>query len=344
MLHSGSFNGREGTTKARNDNGDELAASVPQLTALSGSAGLDSLSAPLNFPPEMMSSMGFPFSIVPGFFGSQPFLTGTPPLSAAATAAASALAFRPGELFLSSTGNFHDPLLTLSSAASASLHTQPLFLSPNVPLAGAPPLNAPPLTPQLATEASSFDSKAVKRAKEKYFWLEVVGDACHSDRQQQQQSQAADGVALDARRPSPTAPDDNDQDSDAGDAAGANPAAPNAAVKRKYRRMRCLVCARYNPLTPWATLKARKFEHDSFRDHEGSIHHQRAIDEKKLREANPLFPFAQSLGAGVVADGATAARSKASRGSGAPEAASSSSATAAPPSAMDLYSAAAAVR
>eukprot|EP01033_Poteriospumella_lacustris_P008284 gene8284-5975_t len=353
MLNSGSFNGREGSSLTRNENGDESAASAPPPTGLGSGTGLDALSAPFNFPPEMMSAMGFPFSLVPGFFGSQPFLAaGAPPLSAAASAAASALAFRPGELFLSSTGNFHDPLLTLSSAASASLHAQPLFLSPNVPLAGAPSLAAPPLTPPLATEASSFDSKAVKRAKEKYFWLEVVGDACHSDRQQQAQAQAADGVASDARRPSATASVDNDQDSDAGDAgdaAGANPAAANAAVKRKYRRMRCLVCARFNPLTPWATLKARKFEHDSFRDHEGSIHHQRAIDEKRMREANPLFPFAQPLGAGGggtggAADGAAAARTKAARGSGAPAAAAASSpmATAAPPSAMDLYSAAAA--
>ncbi|RYG96929.1 hypothetical protein EON65_53645, partial [archaeon] len=79
-----------------------------------------------------------------------------------------------------------------------------------------------------------------KRSLDDYAWLVVIAEACHSD------SQIASGMDL-------------------------------TNVKKKYKRMFCLVCAEHNPSSSWAHMKARKFEKDGLDEHEKSIHHKRAL-------------------------------------------------------------------
>lgn len=67
-------------------------------------------------------------------------------------------------------------------------------------------------------------------------WLELVGPTCHSVKQ------AKSGLDL-------------------------------THVKKKYRNMRCLTCAQYNPSTPWAELWPRKFELQTLVDHAKSGAH-----------------------------------------------------------------------
>ncbi|KAJ1440155.1 hypothetical protein B484DRAFT_427532 [Ochromonadaceae sp. CCMP2298] len=47
-------------------------------------------------------------------------------------------------------------------------------------------------------------------------------------------------------------------------------------TKKKYRRMQCTLCRDYLPESPWAQVKARKFEAAVMADHERSGHHQKA--------------------------------------------------------------------
>lgn len=67
-------------------------------------------------------------------------------------------------------------------------------------------------------------------------WLELVGPTCHSVKQ------VKAGIDL-------------------------------THVKKKYRNMRCIICAQYNPSTPWAEVWARKFELQTLVDHAKSSAH-----------------------------------------------------------------------
>lgn len=87
-----------------------------------------------------------------------------------------------------------------------------------------------------------------KKSKKDYPWLEVVGEPCYSERQE------ASGMDL-------------------------------TNVKKKYRKMLCLYCARYNPSTPWSVLKSRKFEADGFAEHEKSTHHIRSLQLRDFPES-----------------------------------------------------------
>ena len=83
-----------------------------------------------------------------------------------------------------------------------------------------------------------------KKTKTQYPWLEVSGPACLSERQE-------------ARLPE------------------------LANVSKKYKSMRCLYCMKYNPITPWATMRPRKYEMGSLQDHANSAHH---LKSEKLRQ------------------------------------------------------------
>lgn len=97
-----------------------------------------------------------------------------------------------------------------------------------------------------------------KRARQQYPWLMIMQETCHSDRQ------ILSGKDL-------------------------------TGAKKKYKRMLCVYCAEYNPTTPWAHLKARKDEKESFYDHEKSTHHQKALAAKNEPQSlPPLQPFAST--------------------------------------------------
>lgn len=101
-----------------------------------------------------------------------------------------------------------------------------------------------------------------------YPWLIASNELCHSD------NQIASGMDL-------------------------------SNVKKKYKKMFCLWCAEFNPNTPWAHLKARKFESDVFTDHERSVHHRKALFSRQAAGSSalssnphssiPSFPLADSL-------------------------------------------------
>lgn len=95
-----------------------------------------------------------------------------------------------------------------------------------------------------------------KKSKAQYPWLEVQGPACYSERQE------AGNVDL-------------------------------SNVSKKYKSMRCLYCTKYNPVTPWATMRPRKYELSSLLDHANSIHHQKA--EKAREEALSLPAMVPSV-------------------------------------------------
>eukprot|EP00601_Ochromonadales_sp_CCMP2298_P023750 CAMPEP_0173278452 /NCGR_PEP_ID=MMETSP1143-20121109/4623_1 /TAXON_ID=483371 /ORGANISM="non described non described, Strain CCMP2298" /LENGTH=367 /DNA_ID=CAMNT_0014215615 /DNA_START=78 /DNA_END=1181 /DNA_ORIENTATION=+ len=75
-------------------------------------------------------------------------------------------------------------------------------------------------------------------------WLELTGPTCHSEKQMQS------GADL-------------------------------TSVKKKYRRMRCLDCAAYNAVTPWAQLWPRKFELQTLVDHSQSSHHVKSESARR---------------------------------------------------------------
>lgn len=47
--------------------------------------------------------------------------------------------------------------------------------------------------------------------------------------------------------------------------------------KKKYRNMKCVLCAKYMPDTNWGTMKPRKYEYQIFVDHEKSSNHRKAL-------------------------------------------------------------------
>jgi len=67
-------------------------------------------------------------------------------------------------------------------------------------------------------------------------WLELVGPTCHSVKQ------VKAGTDL-------------------------------SHIKKKYRNMRCIICAQFNPSTPWAEVWPRKFELQTLIDHAKSSAH-----------------------------------------------------------------------
>lgn len=88
-----------------------------------------------------------------------------------------------------------------------------------------------------------LSSKALKTARENFPWLMAFGRPCVSDRRMVM--------------------------------------SPDEPGRRKCRKLYCLICARFNHDTPWATVKARKFEKKYFVDHEASMHHIKAVQNMK---------------------------------------------------------------
>jgi hypothetical protein len=82
-----------------------------------------------------------------------------------------------------------------------------------------------------------------KKVKKDFLWLFVIGNPCHSLKQ------VSSGIDL-------------------------------VHVKKKYRNMKCLYCEEFNPTTPWARLKPRKYEIDNLIDHEKSKHHEKALSAR----------------------------------------------------------------
>lgn len=107
-----------------------------------------------------------------------------------------------------------------------------------------------PPPPPLQDNTPSPSTPYARRMKIDYPWLVVIGDACHSEKQ------ASSGSDL-------------------------------AAIKKKYKKMYCSYCAEFNSSTPWAQLKPRKFEKESFVEHEKSAHHAKAVAS---REASYMKP------------------------------------------------------
>lgn len=83
-------------------------------------------------------------------------------------------------------------------------------------------------------------------------WLELVGPTCHSVKQ------TKSGADL-------------------------------SQTKKKYRNMRCLICAQHNPSTPWAELWPRKFELQTLVDHAKSGAHVKS--EAALRSLPDYTPL-----------------------------------------------------
>jgi hypothetical protein len=51
-----------------------------------------------------------------------------------------------------------------------------------------------------------------------------------------------------------------------------------AGVKRKYKMLKCKICAIHVPSSPWGTMRPRKFESSVFEEHERSAYHRKAIE------------------------------------------------------------------
>eukprot|EP00598_Pedospumella_elongata_P008910 CAMPEP_0185012868 /NCGR_PEP_ID=MMETSP1098-20130426/98520_1 /TAXON_ID=89044 /ORGANISM="Spumella elongata, Strain CCAP 955/1" /LENGTH=378 /DNA_ID=CAMNT_0027541933 /DNA_START=68 /DNA_END=1200 /DNA_ORIENTATION=- len=99
-----------------------------------------------------------------------------------------------------------------------------------------------------------------KKTKTQYPWLETQGPACYSERQEQSSVDLTN-------------------------------------ISKKYKSMRCLYCFKYNPVTPWATMRPRKYEMSSLQDHANSLHHQKAeyAREKALSLNTPAAANFPSL-------------------------------------------------
>lgn len=150
------------------------------------------------------------------------------------------------------TLNQHAPDLDTAYRKPASSNTSNLFGgSKMLPSSGIS--NA-----EFQQEIGPADSKAVHRARQRYPWLLIYGNPCHSDRQM-----SASLISSMSGNPTPIM------------------TSGNHSSKRKYRRMYCHDCAIYNPLTPWASMKARKFETETLTDHEKSVHHLKALANKE---------------------------------------------------------------
>lgn len=94
-------------------------------------------------------------------------------------------------------------------------------------------------------------AKKMRRSKKEFTWLTVIGGPCHSERQ------VLSGVDL-------------------------------TDLKRKYKLMKCSVCEMYNPSTPWALPRPRKYEYDTFADHEKSVHHVKAVANQELTDPSSV--------------------------------------------------------
>lgn len=102
-------------------------------------------------------------------------------------------------------------------------------------------------------------SPSVNRRMVKPVWLETHGTMCYSQRQQIQ----AD--------------------------AGTIP----AHVKKKYKKLRCLYCAEFNPDSIWAQVLPRKCESAVLIEHERSQCHQKALrrrEEEGITDETPRMP------------------------------------------------------
>jgi hypothetical protein len=104
-----------------------------------------------------------------------------------------------------------------------------------------------------------------KQKKEIPEWLYSVGEPCHSDRQLES------GQDL-------------------------------SKIKKKYRFIKCLFCEEFNNPAPWASLKRRKYETETFIEHERSTHHIKAVLRRSTsmgEASNQLsIPSQQFLGYG----------------------------------------------
>jgi len=119
----------------------------------------------------------------------------------------------------------------------------------NVPIAGAHALFINPDGNLSAAERFAalerenehlfLSSKALKTARENFPWLMAFGRPCVSDRRMVM--------------------------------------SPEEPGRKKCRKLYCLICARFNPDTPWAVVRARKFEKKYFTDHQASVHHLKAV-------------------------------------------------------------------
>lgn len=52
-------------------------------------------------------------------------------------------------------------------------------------------------------------------------------------------------------------------------------------IKKKYKAVSCMICEIYNPYSPWAITKLRKFEVKVLHDHEKSLPHKQAVAVKE---------------------------------------------------------------
>lgn len=135
---------------------------------------------------------------------------------------------------------------TAAAAAISNRNSIPSVPAPAQPPVQAPPVNnanqipPPPPPPSSQDNTPSPSTPYARRMKLDYPWLVVIGDACHSEKQ------TASGSDL-------------------------------STIKRKYKKMYCSYCAEFNSSTPWAQLKPRKFEKESFAEHEKSAHHAKAV-------------------------------------------------------------------
>eukprot|EP00595_Chromulina_sp_UTEXLB2642_P000644 CAMPEP_0196766686 /NCGR_PEP_ID=MMETSP1095-20130614/28605_1 /TAXON_ID=96789 ORGANISM="Chromulina nebulosa, Strain UTEXLB2642" /NCGR_SAMPLE_ID=MMETSP1095 /ASSEMBLY_ACC=CAM_ASM_000446 /LENGTH=705 /DNA_ID=CAMNT_0042130103 /DNA_START=89 /DNA_END=2206 /DNA_ORIENTATION=- len=53
-------------------------------------------------------------------------------------------------------------------------------------------------------------------------------------------------------------------------------------AKKKYKRTMCTYCAEFNPASPWAVMKTRKYESAVLNEHDRSHHHRKAMNAREL--------------------------------------------------------------
>lgn len=103
---------------------------------------------------------------------------------------------------------------------------------------------------RLANNSDALDS--IIKTKSSPIWLKVEGKLCHSDRQL-----------------------DSGQDL--------------SGLKKKYKRIMCVYCQDFNPTSPWATMKTRKYESAVLNEHERSHHHRKAMNARDLSQGIMSF-------------------------------------------------------
>jgi hypothetical protein len=160
------------------------------------------------------------------------------------------------------------PPLRQYSGYSLSLISISMAFSSSAPLPHDIHLQ-PTLPQELPSSQSTFDQQiskkqrgsiktaAAEKACNDYPWIVAMAESCYSDRQ------VASGKDL-------------------------------TQTKKKYKQMFCLYCAEFNPATPWAHMKARKFEKDNFAEHEKSSHHLKALAARK-HSSESLIPTTSSM-------------------------------------------------